>query len=42
MIDVENEIFTKVATELRTQFPKVNVYGEDVRSPSSFPCVSME
>ena len=31
MIDVENEIFTKVATELRTQFPKVNVYGEDVR-----------
>ena len=41
MIDVENEIFTKVATELRTQFPKVNVYGEDVRSPSSFPCVSI-
>lgn len=41
MIDVENEIFTKVATELRTRFPKVNVYGEDVRSPSSFPCVSI-
>ena len=41
MIDVENEIFTKVATELRTQFPKVNVYSEDVRSPSSFPCVSI-
>ena len=41
MIEVENEIFTKVATELRTQFTNVCVYGEDVRSPSSFPCVSV-
>jgi len=41
MIDIENEVFTKVATELRSQFPTINIYGEDVRSPSSFPCVSV-
>lgn len=41
MIDIENEVFTKVATELRSQFSTINIYGEDVRSPSSFPCVSI-
>lgn len=41
MIDIENEIFTKIVTELRSQFPDINVYGEDVRTPSSFPCVSI-
>ena len=41
MIDIENEVFTKIATELRSQFNGINVYGEDVRSPSSFPCVSI-
>lgn len=41
MIDVENEVFTKIAAELRSQFNGINVYGEDVRSPSSFPCVSI-
>src|SRR5574344_1160625 len=41
MIDIENELFTKIATELRSQFTGINVYGEDVRSPSSFPCVSI-
>ena len=41
MIDIENEVFTKIATELRSQFTGINVYGEDVRSPSSFPCVSI-
>lgn len=41
MIDIENEVFTKIATELRSLFTGINVYGEDVRSPSSFPCVSI-
>jgi hypothetical protein len=41
MIDIENEIFTKIAAELRTRFVDINVYGEDVRTPSSFPCVSI-
>jgi hypothetical protein len=41
IIDIENEVFTKIATELRSQFTGINVYGEDVRSPSSFPCVSI-
>jgi hypothetical protein len=41
MIDIESEVFTTIATELRSQFTGINVYGEDVRSPSSFPCVSI-
>lgn len=41
MIDIENEVFTKIASELRSQFTGINVYGEDVRSPSQFPCVSV-
>lgn len=41
MIDIENEIFTKIAAELRSRFTGVSVYGEDVRTPSSFPCVSI-
>lgn len=41
MIDIENEIFNKIKIELRSRFPRINVFGEDVRSPSSFPCVSI-
>lgn len=41
MIDIENEVFANIATELRSQFPHINVSGEDVRTPSSFPCVSI-
>lgn len=41
MIDIENEVFTKIASELRSRFTGINVYGEDVRSPSQFPCVSV-
>jgi hypothetical protein len=41
VIDIENEVFTKIASELRSQFTGINVYGEDVRSPSQFPCVSV-
>lgn len=41
MIDIENSIFTKIATELRLQFSSISIFGEDVRIPSSFPCVSI-
>lgn len=41
MINIENDIFTRVAAALRADFPAINVYGEEVRSPSSFPCVSI-
>ena len=39
MIDIENELFTKVATALRAQFSGIFVTGEYVKAPSSFPCV---
>lgn len=39
MIDVENELFTIVATELRSQFEGIYVTGEAVDAPSQFPCV---
>lgn len=41
MIDVENEIFTVIAEELRKKFSGIAVYGEDVLAPSSFPCVTI-
>lgn len=42
MIDCEFELFTIVATALRTSFPGVYVTGEYVRTPAKFPCVSIE
>lgn len=38
MIDIENELFTKIATALRTQFSGIFVTGEYVAAPPSFPC----
>jgi hypothetical protein len=42
MINAENEIFDKVSTSIRTKFPNVSMTGEYVKSPSSFPHVSLE
>ncbi len=42
MIDIENEIFTKIATSLRAEFQPINVYGEMVKSPAEFPAVMIE
>ncbi|NLI60796.1 MAG: hypothetical protein GX375_05135 [Clostridiales bacterium] len=42
MIDIENEIFTKIATTLRAEFQPINVYGEMVKSPAEFPAVMIE
>ena len=41
MIDIENEVFNRVANTLRGRFNGISVYGERVESPSSFPSVSI-
>ena len=41
MIDIENEVFDKVAKRVREQFPNIFMVGEYVKSPSSFPAVSL-
>ena len=39
MIDIENELFTIIATSLRSQFPGIYVAGEYVAQPATFPAV---
>ena len=41
MIDFEAEIFTRIATALRTEFPGIFVSGEYVPAPAKFPAVSI-
>ena len=41
MIDVESEIFSKVAEAVRAVYPSAFVSGEYVRTPSKFPHVSL-
>jgi hypothetical protein len=41
MIDCENEVYTRVAKMLREKFPGINITGEYVKAPSSFPHVSI-
>lgn len=41
MIDVENDVFTIVATKLRAEHKGVSVYGEYVEAPASFPAVTI-
>ena len=41
MIDIENEVFDRVAKRVREQFPYIFMVGEYVKSPSSFPAVSL-
>ena len=41
MIDIENEVFDRVAKRVREQFPDIFMVGEYVKSPSSFPAVSL-
>jgi hypothetical protein len=42
MIDIESSVFNTVATKVREVFPNINMVGEYVKSPSSFPAVSLE
>lgn len=41
MIDVENEVFNSVATEVRANYPDIYMVGEYVKTPPKFPCVSL-
>lgn len=41
MIDIETVIFDTVSKKVREIYPKIFVTGEYVKSPSSFPCVSL-
>jgi len=41
MIDVETEIFSAVATAVRAECPDIFITGEYVKTPSSFPAVSL-
>ena len=41
MIDCENEVYTRIARVLRDKFPSINIAGEYVNAPSSFPHVSI-
>ena len=42
MIDVNNEVFTAVATETRNDHVGVTVIGEYTRQPSKFPLVTID
>ena len=41
MIDIENEIFQRLATIVRNKYPKIFMTGEYVKAPPSFPCISI-
>ena len=41
MIDLETEIFSTVAEKTRVQYPNIFMTGEYVKTPPSFPCVSL-
>ena len=41
MIDFENEIFTAVATAVRSEHAGTTIKGEYVRSPATFPTVAL-
>lgn len=41
LIDVENEVYTRIAAPLRQQFSNINITGEYVKAPASFPHVSI-
>lgn len=41
MIDIESQVFDRVATRVRGQFPDIFMVGEYVSSPPSFPAASL-
>lgn len=41
MIQIENELFTEIATSLRNKFDGIYVTGEYVKAPAKFPHVSI-
>lgn len=41
MIDIETEVFNILTAQVRKKYPKIFITGEYVKSPPSFPCVSL-
>jgi hypothetical protein len=41
VIDIETEVFNIVSKKVREEYPKVYMTGEYVKSPPSFPCISL-
>ena len=41
MIDIENDVFNELATELRSQHNGILVAGESIDSPAKFPAVTI-
>ena len=41
MIDMETEIFNEISVRTREQYPDIFMTGEYVKTPPSFPCVSL-
>lgn len=41
MIDIESELFDILFTKITEEYPKTYVTGEYIKSPPSFPCVSI-
>ena len=41
MIDIEAEVFSIISTKVRANYPQIFITGEYVKSPPSFPCVSL-
>lgn len=41
MIDFESEIYTRVSDAAKARFPKLSVSSENVRSPTSFPYMTV-
>lgn len=41
MIDIENELFTKIAIAVRLEYPEAYVSGEYVSQPPRFPAASI-
>lgn len=39
MIDIESDVFGRVAKKVRESYPKIFIVGEYVKSPPSFPSV---
>jgi len=42
MIDVSHEIFTAIATQVRSEHNPVTVIGESISVPAQFPCVAID
>lgn len=41
MINIENEIFSIVSNKIRAKYPEIFMTGEYVKSPPSFPAISL-